>query len=89
MDQAISIMGEAGVAKLVDFNPISTNDVVLPEDAAFVIGTVGLRGYSGGAHAQKVKAHEQHAEDGCPCCRGSQECRIFQVSHQCGINQPD
>jgi len=38
MDQAISIMGEAGVAKLVDFNPISTNDVHLPEEAAFVIG---------------------------------------------------
>ena len=38
MDQAISIMGEVGVAKLVDFNPISTNDVALPEDAAFIIG---------------------------------------------------
>ena len=38
MDQAISIMGEAGVAKLVDFNPIQTNDVYLPENAAFIIG---------------------------------------------------
>lgn len=38
MDQAISIMGEAGVAKLVDFNPIQTNDVYLPENCAFVIG---------------------------------------------------
>lgn len=51
MDQAISIMGEAGVAKLVDFNPISTNDVVLPEDAAFVIGNcLAVSNKAEGAH---------------------------------------
>ena len=38
MDQAISIMGERGVAKLVDFNPVRASDVKLPEGAAFLIG---------------------------------------------------
>ncbi|BDA42361.1 N-acetylgalactosamine kinase [Coccomyxa sp. Obi] len=37
MDQAISIMGELGLAKLVHFNPIRTEDVPLPEGAIFVI----------------------------------------------------
>lgn len=51
MDQAISIMGEAGVAKLVDFNPISTNDVWLPEDAAFIIGNcLAVSNKAEGAH---------------------------------------
>jgi N-acetylgalactosamine kinase len=31
MDQAISIMGQIGVAKLVDFNPVRAADVKLPE----------------------------------------------------------
>ncbi len=38
MDQAISIMGENGVAKLVDFNPVRASDVKLPAGAAFLIG---------------------------------------------------
>jgi N-acetylgalactosamine kinase len=38
MDQAISIMGERGVAKLVDFNPVRATDVKLPDGAAFLIG---------------------------------------------------
>jgi len=51
MDQAISIMGEAGVAKLVDFNPITTNDVQLPEDAAFIIGNcLAVSNKAEGAH---------------------------------------
>jgi N-acetylgalactosamine kinase len=51
MDQAISIMGQAGVAKLVDFNPISTNDVVLPDDAAFIIGNcLAVSNKAEGAH---------------------------------------
>lgn len=51
MDQAISIMGESGVAKLVDFNPISTNDVALPEDAAFIIGNcLSVSNKAEGAH---------------------------------------
>merc|ERR1712023_175738 len=37
MDQAISIMGERGVAKMVDFNPIRTQDVILPKGLTFVI----------------------------------------------------
>ena len=38
MDQAISIMGQTGVAKLVDFNPVRASDVKLPDGAAFLIG---------------------------------------------------
>ena len=38
MDQAISIMGEVGVAKLVDFNPVRASDVKLPKGSAFLIG---------------------------------------------------
>eukprot|EP00192_Tetraselmis_astigmatica_P018741 CAMPEP_0117677054 /NCGR_PEP_ID=MMETSP0804-20121206/16537_1 /TAXON_ID=1074897 /ORGANISM="Tetraselmis astigmatica, Strain CCMP880" /LENGTH=249 /DNA_ID=CAMNT_0005486305 /DNA_START=296 /DNA_END=1041 /DNA_ORIENTATION=+ len=37
MDQAISIMGEKGLAKLVDFNPIRAHDVQLPGGLTFVI----------------------------------------------------
>jgi N-acetylgalactosamine kinase len=38
MDQAISIMGQSGVAKLVDFNPVRATDVQLPEGSVFLIG---------------------------------------------------
>mmetsp|Transcript_22161 Transcript_22161/g.66139 ORF Transcript_22161/g.66139 Transcript_22161/m.66139 type:complete len:506 (-) Transcript_22161:65-1582(-) len=38
MDQAISMMGMKGLAKKVEFNPVRTEDVALPEGAAFVIG---------------------------------------------------
>ncbi len=38
MDQAISIMGQLGLAKVVHFNPVRTEDVKLPPGAAFVIG---------------------------------------------------
>lgn len=38
MDQAISIMGQIGVAKLVDFNPVRATDVKLPTGSAFLIG---------------------------------------------------
>lgn len=37
MDQAISIMGQRGLAKVVHFNPVRTEDVHLPAGAAFVI----------------------------------------------------
>jgi N-acetylgalactosamine kinase len=37
MDQAISIMGATGVAKLIDFHPVRAEDVYLPEEAVFVI----------------------------------------------------
>ena len=37
MDQAISIMGRRGIAQHVEFNPVRGTDVVLPEDACFVI----------------------------------------------------
>jgi len=37
MDQAISIMGQRGLAKMVDFNPIRTRDVKLPHGFTFVI----------------------------------------------------
>lgn len=37
MDQAISVMGQHGVAKLVEFNPVRAEDVHLPPGATFVI----------------------------------------------------
>lgn len=37
MDQAISVMGAPGVAKLVEFNPVRAEDVHLPAGATFVI----------------------------------------------------
>jgi len=37
MDQAISIMGMPGCAKLVNFNPVRTTDIHLPTEASFVI----------------------------------------------------
>lgn len=37
MDQTISVMGELGKAKLVQFNPIRTTDVQIPEGYVFVV----------------------------------------------------
>ena len=37
MDQAISVMGERGLAKLIEFGPVRASDVVLPPGCAFVI----------------------------------------------------
>jgi N-acetylgalactosamine kinase len=37
MDQAISIMGAPGIAKLVQFNPVRASNVVLPKSATFVV----------------------------------------------------
>ncbi|XP_027338933.1 galactokinase-like [Abrus precatorius] len=37
MDQAISVMGKAGFAELIDFNPIHATDVELPAGGTFVI----------------------------------------------------
>ena len=37
MDQAISIMGRQGIAQHVEFNPVRATEVVLPEEACFVI----------------------------------------------------
>lgn len=37
MDQAISFMANKGTAKLIEFNPLRTTDVELPDDVAFVV----------------------------------------------------
>lgn len=37
MDQAISMLGAPGIAKLVEFNPVRAHDVPLPPGASFVI----------------------------------------------------
>lgn len=37
MDQAIEILASRGTAKLIEFNPLETFDVKLPDAATFVI----------------------------------------------------
>lgn len=37
MDQAISMMAASGIAKLITFNPVEAEDVILPQNAVFVI----------------------------------------------------
>eukprot|EP01091_Cochliopodium_minus_P006093 TRINITY_DN15973_c0_g1_i1.p1 TRINITY_DN15973_c0_g1~~TRINITY_DN15973_c0_g1_i1.p1 ORF type:complete len:469 (-),score=114.37 TRINITY_DN15973_c0_g1_i1:40-1362(-) len=37
MDQAISILGKKGIAKLIQFNPLQTFDILLPKNACFIV----------------------------------------------------
>lgn len=37
MDQSICLLGEKGKAKKINFNPLSTESVQLPDNSAFVI----------------------------------------------------
>ncbi len=37
MDQAIELLAHQGAAKLIEFNPLRTFDVFLPDGAVFVI----------------------------------------------------
>ncbi|KAG7187611.1 hypothetical protein KM043_016673 [Ampulex compressa] len=37
MDQAIAFLGNAGSAKLIEFNPLRATDIILPKNAVFVI----------------------------------------------------
>jgi len=54
MDQAISIMGARGLAKLVSFHPVRAVDVRLPPDAVFVVAN------SLAASHKAVAAHTQY-----------------------------
>ena len=37
MDQAIELLAKEGTAKLIEFNPLRSTDVMLPKGATFVI----------------------------------------------------
>lgn len=75
MDQAISIMGEAGVAKVVHFNPVRTEDVRLPAGAAFIIGN------SMATSLKAVSAHERYN-------LRVVECRLAAVALALALGEP-